>query len=497
VTNVLYVTVDSIRADHTGHLGYDRPTTPTIDRLAERGTACPRAVAAGIPTFYSFKSLLGGLPALGHSRAVGMPGTATTLAEAFCDRGYDTAGFNAGNPWLTREYGYDRGFETFRDFLTDGDGGGAALTRLTRRVQPYVEASDLLTETLGLAARVGFALVDHTPIEPAETVTDAAVEWLRGRDGDRPFFLWVHYMDPHYPWVPRDVDVDRFCDGSVTSVDVGRLWHAVSAHESDDENTSGDRGEDGNGDGGGSEGEGGNGSPVGAGGDADGPAAARLDRIVDLYDAEIRRTDDAIDRLLDALADAGQRDDTVVAVAGDHGTELLDHGGFSHGPRTLYEEVVRVPLVFAGPGVPRARTAGVTSLQDVPVSLLDAVGIEPPESFGGVPAFADEREAAVAEVVYDYEPRSGANADNGLLRACVDPPWKLIRNEELGTRELYRLDRDPGERRDVAAANPGIVDRLTARLDDARGRIERRNDTVRERAHARSVIADLKGRGRI
>ena len=149
--NVLYVTIDSIRADHVGHLGYDRPTTPRIDAIAERGTACTRAIASGIPTYYSFKTLLGGDPALGHSREIGLPDGTTTLAELFRDRGYRTAGFNAANPWLTRAYGYDRGFETFRDFLTDrtetGDESALAraLTKGARRLQPYVESSDLLS----------------------------------------------------------------------------------------------------------------------------------------------------------------------------------------------------------------------------------------------------------------------------------------------------------------------------------------------------------------
>lgn len=466
--NVLYVTVDSIRADHTGHLGYDRPTTPTIDHLAERGTVCQKTFASGIPTFYAFKSLLGGVPALGHTRDVGMPERARPLAEWFRDCGYETAGFNAGNPWLTREYGYDRGFETFRDFLTDdtddGSDLGRQVTKFARRLQPYVAWSAVLEDKLGLATRIAFVFAGHTPVESAETVTDAAVEWLRHWDGTRPFFLWVHYMDPHYPWTPRSVDLDCFAEGSVSSIDVARLWHEVSSHDhtADGHDLSPDQ----------------------------------LGDAIDLYDAEIRRTDEAIGRLLDALG--GARDDTLVSVVGDHGTELGDHGGFSHGPRTLYEEVLRVPLVFAGPSVPDRERASVTSLLDVPYSVLDAAGIEhDPDPPLGVSVFDGGRESAVSEVVYDYEPRSGANRDNGLLRACVDWPWKLIVNGELGSPELYHLERDTGERTDVSADNPGVVERLTGTLDATRGRIEYRNNTVAEKARVRATLSDLERRGLI
>ncbi len=467
--NVLYVTVDSLRADHTGHLGYDRPTTPTIDALADRGTVCPRTVASGIPTFYAFNSLLGGVPALGHSRDIGMPALATTLGERFRDRGYTTAGFNAGNPWLTREYGYDRGFETFRDYLTDeterdSTGFGRRITKAARRLQPYVEASDFLADRIGLATRVAFALADHTPIESAETVTEAAVEWLRNRGRDRPFFLWVHYMDPHYPWTPRSVDLDQFANGPVSKIDVGRLWHAVSSHGTHERH---------------------------------GLPTDQVEDIVDLYDAELRRTDDAVSRLLDALRETSQRGNTLVTLVGDHGTELGDHGGFSHGPRTLYNEVLHVPLVFAGPSVPDKRLNSVTSLVDVPPSLADVAGIGGADGMAGISMFTDRRETAVSEVVYDYEPRTGDNHDNGLLRACVEWPWKLIINGELDTRELYHLERDPDELTDVSATNPRVVSRLTGTLDETRRQIERRNDTAEEKSRVRSTLSELEKRGAI
>jgi arylsulfatase A-like enzyme len=467
--NVLYITVDSIRADHVGHLGYDCPTTPTIDGLADRGTTCSRTFASGVPTYYSFKSLLGGVPALGYDRDIGLPDAAPTLAETFRDAGYETAGFNAGNPWLTREYGYDRGFQTFRDFLTDGDdsGLGRTLTSITRRVQPLFESSPFLKDKAGFAARVAFALLGQQPLENAETTTEAALDWLATRSAERPFFLWVHFMDPHYPWVPRDVDLRPFSDGTIGTYEIARLWHTVShlnkTSDGDNAVTPADR-----------------------------------SRINDLYDAEIRRTDTAIGRLLDTLGSRGDLEDTVVAVAGDHGTELQDHGGFSHGPRKLYNEVLQVPLVFAGPTVPDQVVTDVTSLLDVPLSLLDAAGVDTePEQFAGRSVFGDGREVTVTEVVYDYEPVSGENRSNGLLRACVDWPWKLIVNDDRGTSELYHLERDPRERADVATENPEVVQQLLQTLESSRSRVERQNRTHREKAHVRSTLTALKRDGRI
>jgi arylsulfatase A-like enzyme len=444
--NVVYVTVDSIRADHVGFLGYDRPTTPVLDELAAEGTVFERAYAAGIPTYYSFKSLLGGVPSLGLTADVGMPASATTLAEAFSAAGYRTAGFNAGNPWLTRDYGYGRGFDEFRDYLTDDTAAGKRGSRfwaMAKRFREVTSRSPVVEDKLGLAARMTFAATDRTPLEDAETVTDAAVDWMAaGQDDDSPFFLWVHYMDPHYPWVPREVDIEPFREGGVSRWQVGRLWHTVSVlnHAA-------------------------NGTDV---------SASDLELVRDLYDAEVRRTDAAIGRLLNAVTAAGIDDNTIVAVAGDHGTELHDHGGFSHGPYALHEEVIRVPLLFAGPGVPQGRQERAVSLLDVPVTLLSAAGLETPEpmrAFGSTSLFDGPSSPAVTEVVFGFEPVTESNAGNGRLASVVEWPWKLVVDDEHGTQSLYQLDDDPEERTDRSENEPPIVESLGDVLATHRRRV--------------------------
>jgi arylsulfatase A-like enzyme len=470
--NVLYITVDSIRADHVGHLGYDEPTTPRLDDLADRGTVCTRAIANGIPTFYSFKSLLGGVSSLGHSTGIGMPAQTTTLAEAFRDRGYRTAGFNAGNAWLTRGHGYDRGFESFRDFITDEtdetESAFSGLLPVLQRAQSLVEGLEFVEDKAGFVARTAFSLLGRQPLEDAETITEAALDWLGTHaSGDRPFFLWIHYMDPHYPWVPRAVDLEPFCDDRISALEKGRLWHKVAYLNNA---TDGD--------------------PV---------SPSELARITDLYDAEIYRTDTAIGRLLDALDTHGVRDETVVSVVGDHGTELQDHGGFSHGPRKLYNELVHVPLLFAGAGVPTRTVSGTTSLLDVAPTLLDVAadgddGRDVPADFVGHSIFEQSRERAVTEVVYDHQPVSGANADNDLLVSCIEWPWKLIVNHETGTTELYDLASDPGEQSDLSGASRhrDVIESLRTALETTRSDVERRNNTRAEEAHVRSTVAALK-----
>jgi arylsulfatase A-like enzyme len=457
---VLYITVDALRADRMGFLGCDRGTTPVLDDLAADGTVFERAVANGIPTYYSFKSLLGGIHSLSHRRSIGLPETATALAEVFADAGYVTAGFNARNPWLTDAYGYDRGFDTYRDFM-GGDDSRFALGRASRTAKRVakraVAFSETLTDRLGRYGRIASAVVGSQPLEPAESVTDAAIEWLDSRDGNQPFFLWIHYMDPHYPWVPPSSYLDDGHD-DLSRIDIGSIWHTV-AHEYKMDDATVDE--------------------------------ELLGDIERLYDGEVRRTDAEIGRLLDAIGDT--RDETIVTVAGDHGTELTDHGGFSHGPRTLYDEILRVPLLFHGPGVPDNRNdlAGLVDVPRTVVGLVDDVA--PPETFEGIDLFGETRSGVCSEVVYDFDPARNRNAENGLLQARTEPPWKLIRNEHTGTTELYHVAEDPSEREQ--RTNETVQSELEAALDSHRDRLERRNRTIAEKQRIRERVAELKAAG--
>lgn len=464
--NVLYVTIDSLRADSVGFVDESRNTTPTLDGLASDGVSFQHAIANGIPTYYSFKSLLGGIHSLSHGQSIGLPDTATALAEAFSEAGYLTAGFNAKNPWLTRTYGYDRGFDVYQDFLSDG--GGASLGHLSRRFKRFakrsVAFSDSLTNTLGRFGRMTNALMGSQPLLPAEPLTESVLEWLHSSTDEQPFFLWVHYMDPHYPWIPPAEYLTDGPDGTPSKFDIGRIWHTV-AHEYKKESATIDQ--------------------------------STLARIKQLYDAEIRRTDAAIGRLLLTLKQHDQFEDTVIAVAGDHGTELYDHGGFSHGPDSLYQEIIHVPLLFHGPGI-ESDSRNVGALVDVPRTLIGATdgAVTSPDTFEGIDLLAETRTGVSTEVVYDFDPAKGQNSDNGLLQARTEPPWKLIRNQHTGAIELYDISTDSGEETPVSTASEQRAS-LEADLDTHRESVDRRNRTITEKERVRREILRLKQSGEL
>ena len=285
----------------------------------------------------------------------------------------------------------------------------------------------LLAEDLGFAQ--GFEHFDEVLGEVDGTtspgVTDAALEFL-ARRGDEPFFLFVHYFDPHYDYVehPEHVFVSGY-EGPLHSGQ--RIFEQRELAP-----TLGDR-----------------------------------DRayLVGLYDSEIRNNDGQLGRLLDGLADAGRADDTLVVVTADHGEAFLERGDpwIGHSV-TLRDELIHVPLVVRWPG------EGAAQVDDTPISLLSLhatvareVGLDDsPRQPPSTPPRSEPRPAA---------PHLFAETHKGGYRSTVIRwPWKLIADEATGQERLFDLRDDPGELLDRARERPELTAGLAARLESWRER---------------------------
>ncbi len=207
--NVLLVTIDTLRADHVGSYGYQAASTPTIDALAARGVRFQTSVVHTPLTGPSHASILTGQTPLGHgfrnNSGYVLAPQVKTAAEDFRQAGYRTAAFVSGFP-LDRRFGFDRGFETYDDRLPKGN---------DRRRTPYVERF-------------------------ADATTDAVLRWLPTSGPTTgqvltPWFLWVHYYDPHAPYEPPADLAERFrqspYDGEIAFVDrqLERLLQALDA----------------------------------------------------------------------------------------------------------------------------------------------------------------------------------------------------------------------------------------------------------------------------
>ena len=397
------VTVDSLRADAP-------ETMPTLTGLAERGARFDNAFATGNWTPFSFPSILGADPVFTDDGTLG-PSHRPTLAETLADAGVETAGFNAANGFLTPHWGYDRGFDRFEAF-TDGTGWLDAHPTVHGWLQfagwPLNRARDVLRGNGGNHA------VDTSKLLAVEERADAFLA-----DTDDRFFLWVHLMDTHTPYVPAPRYVKRATDGSVGSF--GMLRAHVRA---------------------------------GLGRELSGGA---LDRLRSLYDAAALQVDDAIGRLLETLEAEGLRDETLVVVAGDHGEEFMEHGHLAHYPK-LYDELARVPLVVDDPRADGRAVSTPVGLDTVPPTITDALGVD--DAFDGLsslPTIVEGEQPPADPVVsvalrgetVTQQPIPRTLDDGELLVSARSERWTYIRDTRDGSHELYDRRADPGEQTNI------------------------------------------------
>ena len=354
--NILIILVDTLRADHVGSYGYARSTTPHLDRLSEESSVFDHAYSHSPWTMPSVASLLTSLTPRDHGITdwqQPLDERFLTLAEWLSTKGYSTAAF-VSHIIFRRKFQFNQGFRHYDQSVL----------------------------------RIG----QSESISTSKEVTDLAVHWLRERE-DAPFFLWVHYFDPHSVYLSHE----GFAFG---------------------------------------------------------------DHPIDRYDSEIAFTDNQIGRLLDAVREEGILDDTIILFVADHGEEFLDHGGLEHS-RTLFEELIRVPLMIRVPGVSPDRIREIVGMQDLAPTLLDLAGIEKPAEFRGesIPLVDGRFQPGEDRTIFAETLRF---ADKRGIRTGR---WKLIEDRENGAVSLYDLETDPGESRDAAADNPDVFRKMKGVLD--------------------------------
>ncbi len=400
--NVVLIVVDTLRYDHLGSYGYPRETSPALDRFASEGARFEHAYASAPWTKPSIASMFTGLHANSHSVLAledMLPDSANTLAEELTAAGY-RAGAVISQALIGSEYNYQQGFEYFLEDHAQG--------------HLYVSTPAVTEQAI--------ALLDELTLEP------------------RPFFLFVHYFDPHYFYL-RHPEYDFAGErperirwsGGITGL--RNLEPAANAEE------------------------------------------RRF--LIDAYDEEIRFTDAGIGELLDALRDRKLYDDSLIVFTADHGEEFFEHGWLGHSVG-ITEELVHVPLIIR---LPCGEAAGEliktpTSLVGLSPTILEILGIEPTVRSFREPSFAplihEERAAAkgfVPESVYfevDFERlleseqmKSFASVHQQAIRVGQ---FKLVMDEQSEEFKLYDIAEDPKEDHDLSAEKPEIVQSLVLLL---------------------------------
>ena len=354
--NVLLVSLDSVRGDFLGCYGHRArhaagvSTSPELDRLAAAGIRMEDAYASSSWTLPSHVSLMTGEPELVHgvdTDLQALDASTPTLAEILERHGYQTAGVFSG-PYLEPQWGFGRGFDRYRAAYGPKVAAAARLAELARA-----------NGGRSAAKRSAFRIYEkvknlsHRDVNSPQVTAAILDELERLRARPEPWFLFAHYFDPHYDYVPPppyDTRFDPDYRGTITADDF-LLNPRISTSDPNDPDAFVRRVSD-----------------------------RDLEHIRALYEGEIAWVDAHVGQLLRRLDALDLARTTLVVVLSDHGDEFFEHGGIGH-HRTLYEEVVRVPMILRLPGVLPAGTAvpGPVSLDDVLPTILDLLGIPAPE----------------------------------------------------------------------------------------------------------------------
>ncbi|MGO9088659.1 MAG: sulfatase [Candidatus Sulfotelmatobacter sp.] len=439
--SIVLVTVDCLRADHVGFMGYERTTTPFLDSLAAESFVVPAAIVAGAPTYYSFPAILASRYPLALGRdALGLAPGEPTLALVLKEAGYATASFAAANAYISSQFGYEQGFDTFRDFLDDepellssgkvnAAAGGGWASRLNRKLQqarPALGPLGILYDELYFqycqrTTPVANSLDTLRRFPAAHVIVDQACQWMASVEG--PFFLWLHLMDPHSPYYPKDEALTLLGCGPVSPF---RARYLNSYWNRSD------------------------------------PGPRRLARqreqVVALYDAGIRWVDAQMARLIEMIRKAGRWDSCIFAFTADHGEEFLDHGGRYHPPSRLMEELIHVPLLLRVPGNAKRKVAqSPFSLLHFAPTLLDAAQVPAPSEFQGSSYWPQVRNGRTSDAVAISECVAGCTnpfrPENRLghrVLSVREARYKLILHFDPREEHLYDLEADPGEHAPLA-----------------------------------------------
>lgn len=448
--NVLIVVIDALRPDRLGAYGYTRNTSPNLDRLASESWLYTQAITTAPWTKPAIASLFTGLyprehgissadwsrrDEAGAAQVSALPAKSLTLPELLAEAGYRTAAFGENHHLIAR-LGFAQGFEEHALDLMD---------------RSFLES---VTGRLGLGIAHHFA----SPGQGRNTgrkIHERFFGWLPG--GDQSYFAYLHHIDVHWPYRAPAPYAQRF-HARRTTTDFNSMAFYMKA------------------------------GPQRA--DPDQPPdidAALLQDMSDAYDEGIQFVDAELGRLFAELKRRGSYDRTLIVVTSDHGEQFMEHGEIGHGT-SLHDVLLRVPLIIKfpcpGPNCRAQRVDEQVQTVDLMPTILATVGIPAPQAVSG------------RDIAKPVPSTRVAYAEMGGQIALRTSQFKLIHYLEESRTELYALQPDPGERRNLADTDPQLAATFRDRLFSWLEQTEQNAAAPREEVVAdEQMLARLKALG--
>jgi len=410
--NILFIMVDSTRADHLSLYGYPLKTSPNLDEFAKDAVVFDNAISAGTGTLPVLPILFTGKYVSNHGVLVlnlVLNSKETTIAEILREKGYNTVGF-VGGVFQKAKYGFGQGFIYYKD---------------RQDFFEYIHTFEWfgLRQTLTTFLPNYKSLMKQDGERTSEELNRDVFKWL-DKNKDEPFFMFISYEEPHVPYTlgsefrKKSNDTRNFFELS------SKIKKALRIEKSQRLKRYGNTSRD------------------------------IIDAYTNLYDAEIMYFDHNLGKLLKKLDELNIKENTIIIITSDHGEEFYDHGSFGHG-ETVYQEIIHVPLIIYYPKEfePRRIEKSVSNADIVP-TILDILEIEIPEEVDGfslVPLLKGENGYNRKYSISEEFGRPGLQ-DYEYQIAIIKDDWKLIEvipKIETIPSGLYNLRTDPKEQRNL------------------------------------------------
>lgn len=435
--NIVLIVMDAVRADHLSCYGYDRDTTPELTQLADKGVLYENAFSNSNYTAEAHPPIFTGLlpSRSGAYRGnLSLPSNMKLLSERLHDSGYRTFSTSAGSH-LRKERGYDRGFDTFQE---------------THRIQPKIGTLQKLIREKPFRDQFKYTL-SKGPDEKT-LYKFISFEYFR-KSNPEPFFAFFNCKTTHSPFNPPRPYKSEYCpdlqrpkyevlehlysalgrqpQSLPDDVDVEQCLNAMNVAQAEDS------------------------------------SEREWDVVKAWYDGSIKYLDSRIGELVTQLDQEGLLNDTYLIITADHGEMLGEHGLGAHS-HSLYEELLRIPLIIRPPtGENSLRITDRVSLIDLFATILDMADISVPdrEHSQSLLPFQEGIDheytfAEVSKVQGEYSNWTLPSNVRGPLQSIRDDMFKLIRSGN-GNVELYNWREDPAEQTDISSEFPDVIDEMT------------------------------------
>jgi arylsulfatase A-like enzyme len=404
--NVILIVLDTVRAQNLSLHGYQRQTTPYLEKLAVKSIVFEKAFSTAPWTLQSHASMFTGKypHELSASWLTPLDHTFPVVSEILAASGYMTAGFSANNIYCTAESGLARGFSYFEDHPIS-----------IKEMLLSAEFTDRVVNHYRLRQVIDFR--DVLERKNAASVNQSLLRWLSKRD-HKPFFAFLNYYDAHEPVLPLSPYDTQFGTNENRRVDLLRFLNHEGAMDNHEVLTE-----------------------------------LEIQAEIDAYDGTIAYMDNEIGKLLEQLSQLGILDDSIVVITSDHGEQFGEHGLFSHG-NSLYLPSIHVPLMLYVPGFTETeiRIGSPVSLINLPATIWDLIGSgKQPIPGQSMLTYLHNRNtnAAVFAELQNGDPEKSPAEWQNAKRTIVDQEMQYIENGD-GSVELYRYSTDPQETMNLA-----------------------------------------------